>query len=63
MKYELLLRDIYKHTERAGLVQEIQNLQDAIYVMKVSGDWLLYQLVQMFIHFRVIRLFLKLPMI
>lgn len=36
MKYELLLRDIYKHTERAGLVQEIPNLQDAIYVMKVS---------------------------
>lgn len=38
MKYELLLRDIYKHTERAGLVQEIPNLQDAIYVMKVSLD-------------------------
>lgn len=36
MKYELLLRDIYKHTERAGLVQELPNLQNAIYVMKVS---------------------------
>lgn len=36
MKYELLLRDIYKHTERAGLVQEIPSLQDAICVMKVS---------------------------
>lgn len=36
MKYELLLRDIYKHTERAGLVQELPSLQDAIYVMKVS---------------------------
>lgn len=36
MKYELILRDIYKHTERAGLVQEIPSLQDAIYVMKVS---------------------------
>lgn len=35
MKYELLLRDIYKHTERAGLVQELQHLQEAIYVMKV----------------------------
>lgn len=23
MKYELLLRDIYKHSERAGLVQEL----------------------------------------
>lgn len=37
MKYELLLRDIYKHTERAGLVQELPNLQDAIYVMKVCN--------------------------
>lgn len=36
MKYELLLRDIYKHTERAGLVEELPFLQDAIYVMKVS---------------------------
>lgn len=36
MKYELLLRDIYKHTERAGLVQELPHLQEAIYVMKVS---------------------------
>lgn len=36
MKYELILRDIYKHTERAGLVQELPSLQDAIYVMKVS---------------------------
>lgn len=36
MKYELLLRDIYKHTERAGLVQDLPSLQDAIYVMKVS---------------------------
>lgn len=37
MKYELLLRDIYKHTERAGLLQEIPNLQEAIYVMKVCN--------------------------
>lgn len=36
MKYELLLRDIYKHTERAGLLQELPSLQDAIYVMKVG---------------------------
>lgn len=41
MKYELLLRDIYKHTERAGLVQELPSLQDAIYVMKV-GFWCNY---------------------
>lgn len=36
MKYELLLRDILKFSERAGLVQEIPPLVDAIYVMKVS---------------------------
>lgn len=35
MKYELLLRDILKHSERGGLVQEIPDLQEAIYVMKV----------------------------
>lgn len=46
MKYELLLRDIYKHTERAGLIQEIPNLQDAIYVMKVK------ELQSIFIHKR-----------
>lgn len=37
MKYELLLRDILKHTERAGLVNEIPNIQEAINVMKVSS--------------------------
>lgn len=36
MKYELLLRDYLKHTERAGLVNEIPNIQEAINVMKVS---------------------------
>lgn len=36
MKYELLLSDIYKHTKRAGLVQDIPILEEAIYVMKVS---------------------------
>lgn len=35
-KYELLLSDIYKHTERAGLTQDIPVLEEAIYVMKVS---------------------------
>lgn len=35
MKYELLLRDIVKHTERGGLVHELPDLQEAIYVMKV----------------------------
>lgn len=37
MKYELLLRDYLKHTERAGLVNEIPNIQEAINVMKVSS--------------------------
>lgn len=38
MKYELLLRDYLKHTERAGLVNEIPNIQEAINVMKVSAQ-------------------------
>lgn len=37
MKYELLLSDIYKHTKRAGLVQDIPILEEAISVMKVSN--------------------------
>lgn len=36
MKYEMMLRDILKQTERAGLVQEIPYLQEAIKVMRVS---------------------------
>lgn len=35
MKYELMLKDILKYSERGGLVQEIPDLQEAIYVMKV----------------------------
>ena len=35
MKYELLLKDILKHTERAGITEEIPYLQDAIYVMRI----------------------------
>lgn len=42
MKYELMLRDILKHSDRAGLVQEIPTLQDAIYVMKVCLFLLLF---------------------
>ena len=37
-----MLRDILKHSERAGLVEEIQSLQEAIYVMKVS-TFLMFQ--------------------
>lgn len=36
MKYELLLKAIYEHTERAGLKDELPNLQVAIEVMRVS---------------------------
>lgn len=38
MKYELILKDILKHTDRAGLNQECKSLQDAINVLNVS-DW------------------------
>lgn len=36
MKYELLLKAIYEHTERAGLKDELPNLNVAIEVMRVS---------------------------
>lgn len=35
MKYQLLLRDVYKYTERAGLSTEIETLKGAIAVMQV----------------------------
>lgn len=35
MKYEMLLNEIFKHSIRAGLEQEIPNIHDAINVMKV----------------------------
>lgn len=35
MKYQLLLKDIYKHTERAGLLQETESLKHAMLVMQV----------------------------
>lgn len=36
MKYELLLKAIYEHTERGGLKDELPNLNVAIEVMRVS---------------------------
>ncbi|XP_066961005.1 kalirin isoform X3 [Macrobrachium rosenbergii] len=35
MKYQLLLRDILKHTERAGLTQEVEPLKRALNIMIV----------------------------
>lgn len=35
MKYELLLKDILKHTQRAGLIEEIPGLKDAMHIMRV----------------------------
>uniref|UniRef100_W4VRC9 Putative triple functional domain ptprf n=1 Tax=Corethrella appendiculata TaxID=1370023 RepID=W4VRC9_9DIPT len=35
MKYELLLKDILKHTQRAGIIDEINSLQDAMHIMRV----------------------------
>ena len=35
MKYQLLLRDILKHTERAGLTQEAELLTKAVNIMTV----------------------------
>lgn len=36
MKYELLLRDMLKHSERAELVDEISDLQEAIRIINVN---------------------------
>ncbi|XP_052565340.1 triple functional domain protein-like isoform X2 [Culex pipiens pallens] len=35
MKYELLLKDILKHTQRAGLTEEVPGLKDAMHIMRV----------------------------
>lgn len=35
MKYELILKDIYKHTKRAGITEEIGPLEEALRIMKV----------------------------
>lgn len=36
MKYELLIKDILKHTKRAGLTADAEELKKALDVMKVS---------------------------
>ena len=35
MKYELLLKDILKHTLRAGLTEEVPGLKEAMHIMQV----------------------------
>lgn len=35
MKYQLLLRDLYKYTERAKLISETEALRQALVVMQV----------------------------
>lgn len=36
MKYELLIKDILKHTKRAGLIEEAEELERALNIMRVS---------------------------
>lgn len=36
MKYELIIRDILKHTKRAGLIEEGDELERALNIMRVS---------------------------
>ncbi|XP_074605123.1 uncharacterized protein LOC141858316 [Brevipalpus obovatus] len=42
MKYQLLLNDILKHTEKAGLTEELDNLRRAVHIMhivpKIAND-------------------------
>lgn len=35
MKYELLIKDILKHTKRAGLIEEAEELERALNIMRV----------------------------
>lgn len=35
MKYELLIKDILKHTRRAGLMEDADELERALNIMKV----------------------------
>lgn len=35
MKYELLIKDILKHTKRAGLTEEGEELEKALNIMRV----------------------------
>lgn len=37
MKYELLIKDILKHTKRAGLIEEGDDLERALSIMRVSS--------------------------
>lgn len=37
MKYELIMKDILKHTKRAGLVKEADELERAMGIIRVSG--------------------------
>lgn len=46
MKYELMLRDILKYSERAGLIQEVPYLQDAIYIMRVRPSSFVFRFLQ-----------------
>lgn len=36
MKYELLIKDILKHTKRAGLIEEAEELERALNIMRVG---------------------------
>lgn len=36
MKYELLIKDILKHTRRAGLMEDADELERALNIMKVG---------------------------
>jgi hypothetical protein len=68
MKYELLIKDILKHTKRAGLTDEAKELEQALNIMKVSDTappchGVKFNKLIVFIFFlSVIRLYRKLQM-
>lgn len=59
MKYELLIKDILKHTKRAGLIDEGIELERALNIMRVRIDTFNSLL---FINSYYFRSFQKLPM-
>jgi hypothetical protein len=57
MKYELLIRDILKHTKRAGLIKEGDDLEQALNIMRVSDSIkfvLVSELILLFVMFKVV---------
>ena len=65
MKYELLIKDILKHTRRAGLMDDADELERALNIMKVRlvNNFMLAASLNLFFMYMLHRLYPKLQMI